>query len=180
MKIYTKTGDKGQTSLVGGQRVAKHDARIETIGMVDELNAALGLAVSQGGQDELLQIQHHLFDIGAELAAMSDRETVAMKIPTVTVEKVSWLEQLIDRYSADLQPLKHFILPGGTLLASQLHVARTICRRAERQAVELNDQMPVNPELLSYLNRLSDLLFTLARTANTQAGQGDVQWQPDR
>jgi cob(I)alamin adenosyltransferase len=183
MKIYTKTGDSGETSLVGGQRVPKDDLRIEAYGTVDELNASVGLAISllpvsmaQIGS-VLTKIQHHLLDIGSELASLSDRKVVGMEIPTVTLAKVEWLELGIDVCDEELEPLKQFILPGGAPAASALHVARTICRRAERRVISLQKKTAVNPQLIKYLNRLSDLLFTMARLVNARAGRGDIPWQ---
>ncbi len=185
MKIYTRTGDKGETALLGGQRVAKNDPRIEACGSVDELNAAIGLAISQLTKQAelleapLLQIQHQLFDIGAELAGITDGQTVRMKLPKVTATKVAWLETTIDRWSTDLIPLRQFVLPGGSLAASSLHLARTIARRAERAVLSVTGNYNVNPELIKYLNRLSDLLFTAARVANHLVDQPDINWQKD-
>lgn len=187
MKIYTKTGDKGETSLIGGERVSKTDARIETIGALDELNAHLGLTICAlaNAYPEItkiiLKIQNHLFDIGAEIAGWSDQapKLTALKIPTVTKTKVSWLESEIDKQSNNLSPLQNFILPGGTEAAAYLHVARTVCRRAERRALTLLAVKIGNPLVWCYLNRLSDLLFTLARAANAKANKPDVPWQAE-
>ncbi len=196
MKIYTKTGDTGQTSLVGGERVPKNDQRIEAYGTIDELNASIGLVISQANhqpaanqkssQDlsdviELLTtIQNHLLDIGSELSAITERIVKGIKIPVVAASKVEWLEQEIDRLDTELEPLKQFILPGGTTIASATHGARTISRRAEREVIRLANERVVNPELIRYLNRLSDLLFTVARVANRRAGIADVPWQKDQ
>ncbi len=186
MKIYTKTGDKGETSLVGGQRIAKDDPRIEAYGTIDELNSVVGLVISQLQKHsriiagDLTTIQHHLFDIGAELASLSNRKTKAIKIPRVTERKITWLEKRIDRYTKDLAPLQAFILPGGTEAASSLHLARTICRRAERRIVALGRVIEINHELVKYINRLSDYLFTAARLTNHQSGSEDVLWEKER
>jgi cob(I)alamin adenosyltransferase len=176
MKIYTKTGDAGETGLFGGGRVPKDDPRVRAYGEVDELNAALGLAVAldpkELGTDALQAIQRDLFGIGAELATPDSRK---VKTP-VTAEQVQVLEQLIDKYDAGLPPLKNFILPGGTPKAAAFHLARTTCRRAERSVVTLSHAQQLNPLIIHYLNRLSDLLFMLARAANQQAGRGDIVW----
>lgn len=186
MKIYTKTGDAGDTGLFAGPRVRKDDLRIEAYGTVDELNAVLGLARSQSavGQSKLpheidsllAEIQHRLFDLGAQLATPNPTSGGTNLITTKHIES---LEQAIDRFDSQLPSLKNFILPGGTLAASWLHLARTVCRRAERRVVTLleRERGTIAPEVLIYLNRLSDLLFVLARAVNQAAGQGDVAWQ---
>lgn len=182
-KIYTRTGDRGGTSLYGGQRVGKDDTRITAFGTVDELNAVLGLAVAEAargdglpaGMDELLAvIQHQLFDLGAELATSSpqDRGTDVLNF-----QHVADLESAIDRWEADLEPLKTFVLPGGCTAAAWLHLARGVCRRAERWIVALAANEPVRPEVMAYVNRLGDLLFVLARAANRAAGVPDVIWK---
>jgi cob(I)alamin adenosyltransferase len=181
-KIYTRTGDAGETSLLGGRRVRKDDLRIETIGDVDEVNAVLGVVrmelarsgAASADVDVLLsQIQHRLFDIGAELA-MSPAERSAGAIGDV---HVAALEEEIDRHDAKLAPLRAFILPGGTPAAAQLHLARCVCRRAERRLVELSGTESVRGQLLRYLNRLSDLLFVLARVVNQVNQVPDVIWE---
>lgn len=178
MKIYTKTGDKGQTSLFGGKRVDKDDLRIELIGQLDELNAAIGLTLATGdpatGREILLRIQNQLFDFGAEVASYSGQSA-----KPITTQSVAWLEQMIDQISADLPPLTAFILPGGCELAARLQLARAICRRAERALTTLAKTADLNPQLAAYLNRLSDLLFTLARQANRVAKVADTVWQKD-
>jgi cob(I)alamin adenosyltransferase len=182
MKIYTKTGDTGDTGLFGGPRVAKDDPRIEAIGDVDELNATIGLVRTQLGGDSttadierlLSDVQHHLFDLGAELATPDPQ---AHGTALLQAEHATQLEQAVDRWEADLQPLKQFILPGGTPAAAALHIARAVCRRAERRVVTLGRTEKVRGELVIYLNRLSDLLFVLARAANHVAGVGDVAWE---
>ena len=181
MKIYTKTGDKGETGLVGNARVKKTSARIQAIGEVDELNAAIGLArtESQGAEidEELARIQSSLFDLGAELASLPGAKiTFAILDPTA----VENLERSIDEQTANLEPLKNFILPGGSKLAAQLHLARCVCRRAERSVLQLHEEEPLRSEVLVFLNRLSDWLFVSARTANHQSGIDDVAWQPSK
>lgn len=176
MKIYTKTGDAGETGLFGGGRVPKDDPRVQAYGDVDETNAAIGLAVSLEVKsfeaDALEAIQRDLFTIGAELATPD----ASKQRTTITPDRVGSLEQLIDNYEAHLPPLKNFILPGGTPKAAALHLARTICRRAERSVVALARDTQINPLIIHYLNRLSDLLFMLARGANKQAGRSDITW----
>lgn len=180
MKIYTKTGDAGETGLWGGRRVAKDAPRVHAYGSVDECGAALGLARAAGLDpqlDELLaQIQDQLFVVGADLASPGE----AAGIPRVGAEEIDFLEQTIDRLESELEPLKQFILPGGSLAAAHLHLARTVCRRAERWVVSLAREEPVRPQVLVYLNRLSDCLFVLARAANARAGIADVPWNSPR
>jgi cob(I)alamin adenosyltransferase len=183
VKIYTKTGDQGETGLFGGGRVGKDDARVDSYGEVDELNAAVGLARSLGTDPELsglLQvIQDQLFTVGAELA--TPRESKAKRvIPEVRPEWAKAMEEQMDRFDAELPKLTHFVLPGGTQAAAALHVARTVCRRAERRVVKLVRDGTAGSEVLIYLNRLSDFLFTLARVANARAGSKDVLWIPPK
>jgi cob(I)alamin adenosyltransferase len=179
MKIYTKTGDSGDTGLFGGPRVPKDDLRIEAYGTVDELNAQLGLARSESlppDVDALLgRLQNELFVVGAELATPQPHPHV----PRIEAAHVAALEQAIDQAEAQLPPLREFILPGGTRAAALLHVARAVCRRAERRVVRLSrrEGENVSPQVVVYLNRLSDLLFVLARQMNAHSGQGDVAWQ---
>lgn len=176
MKIYTKTGDQGETGLFGGGRVSKDSLRVNAYGEVDELNAVLGVARAIGLDtrlDALLaRIQAELFVVGADLATPGE----AKYIPRMNAERVALLEQEIDQFEQELEPLKQFILPGGALVAAQLHLARTVCRRAERGVVTLAAHEAVNPHVLVYLNRLSDWLFTLARVANARTGVPDVPW----
>jgi len=180
MKVYTRTGDKGLTSLVGGQRVPKHDLRVECYGNVDELNSVIGIAISQlpasAGmiEDDLQLIQQQLFDIGSELAHPDDKQCDNHWV--VTSAWVLELEQLIDRYSGSLPPLRNFILPGGSQSAAALHLMRTVARRAERSVVALQAVAPVNPQTVIYLNRLSDLAFVLARVVLQMEGKSEVQW----
>lgn len=178
MKIYTKTGDDGTTSLFAGGRVAKYHLRVDAYGTVDELNSVLGLVRALDPRTEienwLRRVQHQLFYLGADLATPTDAQTA--HIARITPEMVGWLEAMIDRMDADLPPLRNFILPGGTPVAAQLHVARTLCRRAERLTVELADQETLSPTVIPYLNRLSDFLFTLARWENHLSGISDDKW----
>jgi cob(I)alamin adenosyltransferase len=180
MKIYTKTGDAGETGLFGGQRVAKDSLRVHAYGSVDECNAALGLAraaAPDAGLDAILaELQSQLFVVGADLATPGENAN----IPRVGDAEAAQLEGWIDALEAELEPLRQFILPGGTPAAAQLHLARTVCRRAERWTVSLAQEEPINPGVLVYLNRLSDLLFVLARAANARAGVGDVPWVSPR
>lgn len=179
MKIYTRTGDKGQTGLFGGARVSKASARVACYGDVDELNSALGVARAAVLPIEidlpLARIQLELFDLGAELATVPGKED-KLTSPRIEDEHVLHLEQTIDALEEGLPPLTTFVLPGGCVGAAQLHVARTVCRRAERALVALADDEPVREGLVRYLNRLSDLLFTMARRANFAAGVADVPW----
>lgn len=181
MKIYTKTGDQGETGLWGGQRVSKDTLRVHAYGTTDECNAAIGVARAAGvdpALDSLLaSVQNQLFVAGADLATPGEG---GANIPRISLDEVSFLEANIDLLEAELEPLKQFILPGGTLGAAQLHLARTTCRRAERWAVSLANAEPVNPELLSYLNRLSDFLFVASRIANARAGTADIPWVSPR
>lgn len=181
MRIYTKTGDEGETDLFGGERVPKDHRRVAAYGDVDELNAALGLARGADPadfEDLLLQtIQRDLFTVGAELATPDPaRLAKALGGPPLGEAEVTVLEQAIDRLDAGLPPLKAFILPGGSPKGAAFHLARTVCRRAERTVVGLARETPVSPAIRHYLNRLSDLLFVLARAANAHAGAGDQPW----
>ncbi|MDB4905896.1 MAG: ATP/cobalamin adenosyltransferase [Gemmatimonadetes bacterium] len=181
MKIYTRTGDAGDTGLFGGGRVPKFHPRVEAYGDVDELNAALGLARSIESMprvDEVLApIQRDLFAIGA-LLATPDLDKMKQHLEKARVDEVriAELEHAIDRGDTELEPLKAFIMPGGTPKAAALHVARTVCRRAERRVVQLQGDTEIPQVVVVYLNRLSDLLFTLARVANRRAGAGEVTW----
>jgi cob(I)alamin adenosyltransferase len=181
-KIYTRTGDAGDTELFGGKRLSKSDPRIEALGAVDETSAALGVVrvefarsgVAPEGLDELVtQIQQRLFDVGAELAMPQ----AAHKLSGINNADVTVLETEIDRHDANLQPLRTFIVPGGSAAAAQLHFARNVCRRAERRLVELHAIEPLRGELIRYLNRLSDLLFVLARATNQANRVDDVTWK---
>jgi len=183
MKIYTKTGDAGDTGLFGGPRVGKDDLRVEAYGAVDELNAVLGLARARGGDDELAgllaAVQDELFTVGASLATPPGARAQAA-VPPVDPAWTQTLEAAIDRFEAELPPLRHFILPGGTALGADLHHARAVCRRAERRTVALHRREPVDAALLTFLNRLSDFLFVAARVANHRAGAAEITWDPHR
>ncbi|MFC0211494.1 cob(I)yrinic acid a,c-diamide adenosyltransferase [Paenibacillus chartarius] len=180
MKIYTRTGDAGQTGVIGG-RVDKDDVRVEAYGTVDELNCFVGQAMGfmQQKQEryedllaDLLQIQHELFDCGHDLAILN-KEVRAYKVEAGLVDQ---LEAWIDKYDAETPDITRFILPGGSLVSSTLHVCRTVCRRAERRVVTLARTQDINPEVRRYLNRLSDLFFTIARTANFRENVADVEY----
>jgi cob(I)alamin adenosyltransferase len=185
-KVYTKTGDKGKTRLAGGQPVWKDHVRVEAFGTVDELNAAIGFLaaicmaadVGRGLQDDLRWIQHKLFDIGGLLSTAPGQSFDHM--PQVTAEDSARLERLIDACQMELAPLKEFILPGGGTIGSQFHMARTICRRAERRCVSLMRQEPVSASIVVFLNRLSDALFVLARWVAKHQGVPEVYWQRER
>ena len=181
MKIYTKTGDKGETSLFDGTRVPKHDPRVEAYGDVDELNALLGTVRASLTDQEvgeiLASLQRDLFAIGAQLADPKFGERKRKEKVELSEARVKELEEIIDRCETELPPLKHFILPGGTQAGAFLHLSRTICRRAERRTVALKQQgVPVPPIVVMYLNRLSDLLFVLARVVNHRQGIQEVAW----
>jgi cob(I)alamin adenosyltransferase len=180
MKIYTKTGDKGSTSLIGGTRVPKYHLRIEAYGTVDELNSHIGLIrcqkIDTHHQSVLKEIQDRLFTIGASLAA--DPETSRMKIPDLHAEDITLLETEMDAMNSLLPELKHFILPGGNTVVSYCHIARCICRRAERIAVHLASESHVDENMTIYLNRLSDYLFVLARKLNFDARTEENIWIP--
>jgi cob(I)alamin adenosyltransferase len=180
MKIYTKTGDKGQTALYGGERVDKDAARVMAYGTVDELNACLGLARAHLPDhkidQELAQIQNTLFDVGADLATPSD-SPYRKKLTPIDSEDIALLEGHIDRYDEDLMALKNFILPGGHEAAAALHLARAVARRAEREVVSLGKQEAINADVIVYLNRLSDYLFTLTRIVNMKMGVSETKWQ---
>jgi cob(I)alamin adenosyltransferase len=180
MKIYTKTGDDGSTGLFGGGRVRKSDARIECYGTVDELNAALGVAAvaaaPAGLADSLRRVQNELFVVGAHLATPEDSPHTR-SLPLLDDAMIGRLEMEIDNAEAELEPLRQFILPGGDEAAARLHLARTVCRRAERVLVEFALERPVSPTIVTYLNRLSDWLFVMARLANKRAGVADRVWE---
>lgn len=182
-RIYTKTGDAGETGLFGGGRVRKDDARVDSYGEVDELNAAIGVARSHGADPELdpilLRLQAELFTVGSMLATPQGTKAYEV-IPKVRPEWISEMEQGIDRFDVEIGPLTQFILPGGGRLASALHYARTVCRRAERKVVTMQQRGAVDVQVVVYLNRLSDYLFTLARLANKREGVSDVPWSPPK
>jgi cob(I)alamin adenosyltransferase len=185
MKVYTRTGDEGSTALFGGGRVPKDHHRVEAYGEVDELNAVLGLVIvplEEGGATEMVDrlrlVQEDLFSIGSHLATPTQREggRGTAHLPPLPTERVEQMERWIDEAEERLEPLKNFILPGGSETAARLHVARTVCRRAERRVRTLLDSAEVPGAVLVYLNRLSDYLFTAARFANHTAGRADVPW----
>lgn len=186
-KIYTRSGDSGTTGLGTGKRVHKYDPRVEAYGSVDEANAALGLAVctarTQGSAlaDLLESLQHDLFDVGADLCMPIEPDEEAGAALRITAERVGVLEGMIDEHNAELKPLDSFVLPGGTRLGAELHLARTVCRRAERVVAHLYALEPEATSVLTirYLNRLSDLLFVLSRFVNDK-GDGDVLWVPGK
>ncbi len=189
MKIYTKTGDKGTTALFGGTRVAKHHIRIDSYGTIDELNSWLGLLRDQeiGAkyQEILIKIQEQLFTVGAILA--TDPEKMILKngkerlnIPKINEEDISYLEQEIDTMNNALPPMTHFVLPGGHTTVSYCHIARTICRRAERLATLLHENEPFDATVLSFINRLSDYLFVLARKLSNDLEAKEIKWIPEK
>lgn len=179
-RVYTRTGDAGDTGLGGGQRVPKDSLRIETFGTVDELNSYLGVAIASCPDAEikghLEAMQHRLFDLGGDLCVLEE-DKAKFKMPAFPKDEVDLLEKLMDKAQEELTPLEEFILPGGTACSAHLQVARCICRRAERLAVALAREEKVSPAVVPYLNRLSDALFVLARLANKRAGTGDVLWK---
>ena len=188
MKIYTKTGDKGETALYGGTRVSKACARVESYGTIDELNSFIGFAKTEisndGVLDQLKKIQFDLFTVGSESATPTDQLTLAngksrlaLTISDVEIEE---LEHWMDDFEKELKPLQYFILPGGGKGATSLHVCRTVCRRAERSLVFLNESEEVRPELIKYLNRLSDYLFVLARFVSQLNNEAEEYWNPNK
>lgn len=185
MKIYTRTGDEGETGLFGGGRVPKDDLRVRAYGAVDEANAAIGMARallprspgSDGPDADLAGLQSALFDLGADLATPADARA-RRAVRAVQAADVEALERRIDALEEELEPLRSFVLPGGTEAAAAVHLARTMVRRAERETVSLARAAEVNPQALRFLNRASDLLFTLARVVNRRSGTPDVPWHP--
>jgi len=177
-RIYTRTGDAGETSLGDGSRVQKLDPRIEAFGAVDELNSLIGLAlaaeVDAGQRQTLERIQNELFDLGADLSVPFEADG-RLRVEQAAIDV---LEAECDRFNADLEPLKSFVLPGGEEVAARLQVARAVCRRAERETLRASEQVEINPLAIVYLNRLSDLLFILARAANAAAGGAEPLWKP--
>ena len=189
MKIYTKTGDAGTTALFGGSRVPKHSMRIESYGTVDELNTFVGLIRSQDidshSKEILIQIQNKLFTIGSTLATDPKRAILKsgkerLKIEKVNEESIQLLEDEMDTMNDSLPDLTHFILPGGNDPVSYCHIARTVCRRAERRATQLNEAEPIDPMVIKYLNRLSDYLFVLARKLSNDMDAEEIQWLPEK
>ncbi len=186
MKIYTRQGDGGDTSLFGGQRVPKDDVRVAAYGSVDELNSVLGFIVArlpaelQAWREPLQSLQSDCFTIGALLATPKSGAEKPAHIPELAEERVAEIESWIDRLDEELEPLRAFVLPGGAEAAATLHLARSVCRRAERQVVTLSHHAEVDAVVLKYLNRISDLLFTLARAANARLGVADNEWHPTK
>ncbi len=189
MKIYTKTGDKGTTALFGGTRVPKHHIRIESYGTVDELNSHLGMLrdqeIDSHSHETLLKIQERLFTVGSILATDPEKATLKsgekrLKIPKISTEDIKLLEQEMDQMNEDLPPMTHFVLPGGHQTVSVCHIARCVCRRAERLATALHDLEPFEEEVLQYLNRLSDYLFVLARKLSKDLQAREIQWIPKK
>jgi cob(I)alamin adenosyltransferase len=184
-RIYTRTGDDGTTGLVDGSRCPKHSARINAMGLVDEANSAIGLAICALGDEAqralLTRVQNDLFDLGADLAtpAENDDFTPSEMVLRIVPSQPAWIEAQIDALNERLEPLTSFVLPGGSEAAARVHVARATTRAAERAMVELAAEVPVNPAALAYINRLSDLLFVLARVANDD-GRTDVKWVPGK
>jgi cob(I)alamin adenosyltransferase len=180
VKIYTRRGDGGETDLLGGPRVAKDHLRIEACGAVDELSAALGAALAgtahQDIRDLCRSVQETLFDLGAYLSSSDRKPSKTRGVREPSKAEVDALEASIDAFEKELEPLRHFVLPGGTPTAAALHLARTVCRRAERRAVSLHREVPLADPALRYLNRLSDLLFVLARVENRRSGLADLLW----
>ena len=183
MKIYTKTGDEGETSLFGGERVPKNSIRIAAYGTVDELNSIIGLAICESGNDEikgiLTKIQNDLFVLGSDLASPKEKVNKNFTIPRISKDKIEKLETFIDSIEYKLPELRNFILPGGTKAASLLHLARTVCRRGEREVVTLSVKVDIGPNPVIYLNRLSDLLFVLARFENLSSNHPDIEWKKE-
>ncbi len=181
MKIYTKTGDAGETSLFNGSRVKKHNSRVNLYGTVDELNSIIGIAISFCGHEEftslLQKLSLSLFNLGSDLATPLDPKP-KFEVPRIGQSNIDELEQLIDKFDSELPKLKYFILPGGSHSASFLHQARTVCRRAERLATELSEVESLGDYVVKYLNRLSDFLFVAARYANKVDGREDIMWKP--
>ena len=182
-KIYTRTGDSGETGIGDGSRVSKLDARITAGGSVDETNTHIGLAIAHGADDALAAllniIQQRLFDLGADITCPWDPGAAEDHCPRMAPRHTAWLEQQIDTLNTRLQPLQSFILPGGSAAAAHLHVARSVCRRAELDVLRFAQQTTINPQIAIYLNRLSDFLFVAARCSN-QNGENDVLWEPDK
>lgn len=183
MKIYTKTGDKGMTSLIGGKRVAKNSARLESYGTIDELNSYLGMIRSLTGDEqttgELVEIQSRLFDVGGNLATDPENADIKVKLG-IRDSDIRLLEEAIDRMDAEVPPMKYFVLPGGDQLSSFCHIARTVCRRAERRILDLAEEAQVDELVLKYVNRLSDYLFILSRKMAYDSGIEERKWVPEK
>jgi cob(I)alamin adenosyltransferase len=182
MKIYTKTGDKGETGLFGGDRVGKDSLRISAYGTIDELNSFIGYTIieikDQSVKDNLLKIQNYLFTIGSDLATPETEKNAKLNIQRTPESYSKEIEKMIDHYDLQLDELKNFILPGGSKSASLLHICRTVCRRAEREVVSLNKSMTIGDNIIIFLNRLSDLFFVLSRFENKVSNHPDTIWHP--
>ncbi len=182
MKIYTKTGDDGTTGLVGGSRVKKYDLRLEAYGTIDELNATIGVLLSselpENVAETLYKIQNKLFNIGSLLASDEKGEAFTASL-SITTDNINDLEVAIDEYQSKLPELSHFVLPGGNFSAAQCHVARTVCRRAERRILQFAEHSKVSAEMIIYINRLSDFFFVLARKLSSDSGVEEVAWKKD-
>lgn len=182
-KVYTRTGDNGETSLGTGERIDKTAQRVEAMGAVDEVNAAIGMAMSHVMHDDLrstlVEVQHALFHMGADLC-VPENAKVDYPVPRITEGHVTYLESVMDRLSQELPPLENFVLPGGTPAAAALHFARSVCRRAEREVLRLDEQEPLSDAVTIYLNRLSDALFVMSRYDNKAAGCQDCVWDSRR
>lgn len=182
MKIYTKTGDKGQTSLFGGERVGKNNIRIQAYGSLDELNSFIGFAITQVKNEKIKQVlfnlQNKLFIVGSDLATPSTEKNKKLNIQRTPAEFITEIEMLIDEFSADLEELKNFILPGGSAGAALLHICRTIARRAEREIVELKQSEQITENIIIFTNRISDLFFVLSRYENKHSNIPDIKWIP--
>lgn len=179
MKIYTKTGDSGKTSFVGGERVNKNDLRIEAYGTLDELNSIIGVTMNyieaKALKAVLEKVQHELFTLGAELASLTSKGNTSMPLPVTSEEHVKELEHFIDELNSQLEPQTSFLLPKGTKASTYLHLTRTTCRKAERLIVTIAQQYPINPQILIYINRLSDLLYIMARYENKEFAEHEQQ-----
>jgi cob(I)alamin adenosyltransferase len=180
VKIYTRRGDRGETDLFGGPRVGKDDLRVEAYGAVDELNAVVGMAAAESAHEDVAalcrDIQNALFDLGAYLATPEAKRREKSGVPEPDDEQISRLEDAIDRFEEELPALRNFVLPGGSAAAAAFHLARTVCRRAERRCVSLGRDTELDAPAIGYINRLSDLFFVLARLENARAGRPDVEW----
>lgn len=182
MKIYTKTGDKGETGLFGGDRVSKDSIRISAYGTIDELNSFIGYTITEikdaSVKDNLIKIQNYLFIIGSDLATPETEKNAKLNIQRTPELFINEIEKMIDHYDAKLDELKNFILPGGSKSASLLHICRTVCRRAEREVVSLKNSVTIGDNIIIFLNRLSDLFFVLSRYENKVSNHPDTKWLP--
>ena len=182
MKIYTKTGDKGETGLFGGERVSKDSIRISAYGTIDELNSFIGYTITEikdaSVKDNLIKIQNYLFIIGSDLATPETEKNAKLNIQRTPELFINEIEKMIDHYDAKLDELKNFILPGGSKSASLLHICRTVCRRAEREVVSLKNSVTIGDNIIIFLNRLSDLFFVLSRYENKVSNHPDTKWLP--